>query len=150
MSGISRGVPGVDRVVGPGETIADFDFYVPLMNLPGVFGTGLRSIPIMAPYVHAMPELIERWGRRIPDAGGKMVGISWAGSPQHVGDRHRSIPLEMLSPLGEVEGIRFISLQKGTREGDATTSAGRWLTLGWVLSWRICATRRRSSVNSTW
>jgi precorrin-6B methylase 2 len=43
------------------------------------------------------------------------VGLVWAGDPDHLRDRYRSIPLALLAPLTEVEGVRFYSLQKGER-----------------------------------
>ena len=127
---LASAVDGVDCVVGPDEPAPHFDFYSHVLSLPNVFATDLSSIPTGIPYVHAESARMDRLASGLVATDElRNVGLVWAGSPTHERDRHRSIPLEMLSPLGEVEGIRFISLQKGTREGDATTWAGRWLTL---------------------
>jgi len=42
------------------------------------------------------------------------VGLVWAGSPSHIRDRYRSIPMTTLAPLLDVDGVRFVSLQKGS------------------------------------
>ena len=53
-------------------------------------------------------------GRDKVDHSGKLnVGLVWAGSPTHLGDRFRSLTLERLAPLLRTEGACFHSLQKG-------------------------------------
>ncbi len=47
------------------------------------------------------------------------VGIAWAGEPAHLLDRFRSCDLAQFGALAEVEGVDWISLQKGTRESEA-------------------------------
>ena len=45
--------------------------------------------------------------------GAHRVGLLWAGSAVHKGDKQRSIALSQFAPLGTVEGVKFYSLQKG-------------------------------------
>jgi ADP-heptose:LPS heptosyltransferase len=47
-------------------------------------------------------------------------GLAWAGSATHINDRNRSIPLQLLAPLGR-GGAKFYSLQVG----DAAVEARR-------------------------
>jgi hypothetical protein len=42
--------------------------------------------------------------------------VVWAGGPQHVLDRFRSIPFEALEPLFTLPGVTWFSLQKGAGE----------------------------------
>jgi hypothetical protein len=42
------------------------------------------------------------------------VGLVWAGNPDNPNAVHRSIPLETLRPLFDLDGIEWISLQDGT------------------------------------
>jgi hypothetical protein len=57
------------------------------------------------------------------------VGLAWMGSPANLGNPLRSIPLEALAPLLEVEGVDWFSLQKGAgSEQVATFSAAERLT----------------------
>ena len=46
-------------------------------------------------------------------ATGLRVGIVWAGNATHTKDRYRSMPLRLLEPLLELEGVHFFSLQMG-------------------------------------
>ncbi len=114
MQGLARGFPGVDRVLGPNDPTPEFDFHVPLLSLPRVFGTDLGSIPAAVPYLHAERDLVDRWAGRLNARAGLRVGLAWAGSPLHPRDRYRSMSLSTLTPLADVPGVRFISLQKGT------------------------------------
>jgi ADP-heptose:LPS heptosyltransferase len=46
------------------------------------------------------------------------IGIAWAGNPNFVNDRMRSIGLAALAPLLSMPGFQFVSLQKDLRAGD--------------------------------
>ncbi|MCK6442369.1 tetratricopeptide repeat-containing glycosyltransferase family protein [Elstera cyanobacteriorum] len=49
-------------------------------------------------------------------ANGSAIGLVWAGNPNHVNDRQRSIPMNDLLSLTQVSGCSFYSLQYGTSE----------------------------------
>jgi len=63
--------------------------------------------------------MTRRWSERLPQDGGLRVGLCWAGQARpwlagFVGlDGRRSTSLATLAPLGQVPGVRFVSLQKG-------------------------------------
>jgi len=58
--------------------------------------------------------LLQSWRQNLADrATGLKVGLAWAGNPAFNGDRTRSITLDRLSPLANVPGPAFYSLQKG-------------------------------------
>lgn len=112
---------GVDEVIAYDEPIpADgWDFWAPLLSLPGLCKTRLDSIPAHLPYLHADPKRIAKWAPSLP-ASGLRVGLVWKGSPQHENDADRSLPhLEALTHLGAMAGVRFVSLQKGAGEAEA-------------------------------
>lgn len=112
---------GVDVVLAFDEKVpqAAWDFWTPLMSLPHRLQTRADSIPAQIPYLHASPELVEKWRPMLPSEGLR-VGLVWRGNPKFDNDAARSIPsLAMLAPLGTVAGVRFISLQKGAGEEEA-------------------------------
>tara|TARA_R110001592_G_scaffold81299_2_gene241367 strand:- start:893 stop:2311 length:1419 start_codon:yes stop_codon:yes gene_type:complete len=53
------------------------------------------------------------------------VGLAWAGNPAHRRDRARSLRLDVLAPLFDISGIRFVNLQVGLRPDDAAEMARR-------------------------
>ncbi len=97
------------------------DAHCPLMSLPFAFGTTLETIPDR-PYLSAEPGKIEIWRQRLAGAlaPGLRVGLVWAGNARldqtvtlREVDRRRSMSLADLAPLLAVEGVSFVSLQKG-------------------------------------
>jgi hypothetical protein len=114
-------VPGVALVAGPGDVLPEFDLYCPLMSLPLVFGTELKSVPANIPYLRPFVDHIAKWRPRLPDNGRARIGVCWAGNPGFGNDRHRSIPLERFATLFGVSGIDFISLQKEVSPAQAPT-----------------------------
>jgi len=106
-------VKGIDLVVTDAADVPPFDFHIPLLSLPGLFGTNSESIPAHVPYLSADPNLVERWRTSLAELSGFRVGISWQGNPGYREDRLRSIPLRHFAPLAELSGLRLISLQKG-------------------------------------
>jgi predicted O-linked N-acetylglucosamine transferase (SPINDLY family) len=111
-----RNIPGVDRLVErplrhPGS--CSFDFYVPLMSLPAIFGTTAATVPFECPYIFADEKKRALWHERIPE-GAVKIGLVWAGRPEHRNDRNRSCRLEEFEMLREIPGAVFVSLQKGS------------------------------------
>ncbi len=104
----------VSAVVPFREALPKFDLYCHLMSLPGIFGTRVESIPRQIPYFHPDPALMEKWREILGPKDGKIrVGLAWAGRAEHQFNRHRSIALPELIPLGQVPGIEYHSLQIG-------------------------------------
>jgi tetratricopeptide (TPR) repeat protein len=98
----------------PSEPATAFDYHIPLLSLPLIFGTTEETIPREAPYLQAPIETSRMWRERLFEhAAAQRIGICWAGNPNHVNDRNRSCRLSVLAPLGRIEGAIFYSLQKG-------------------------------------
>ena len=129
---LAKSFAGVDHIVAPGEPLPHFDFYVPLMTLPMVFGTDLDTIPARVPYLRPQPDRVARWHERLPRDDAFKVGLVWAGDPGHLRDRYRSVPLALLAPLAQVERVRFYALQKGqpAQEIGSTPSFASIVDLG--------------------
>jgi tetratricopeptide (TPR) repeat protein len=109
-----RSAPGVDSVLARGTALPPHDLQCPLMSLPGLFGTTLKSIRAEIPYLSAPPVGAPLAPALKRGAGRFKVGISWAGSPTHYHDYKRSIGLERFLELSAVAGVELFSLQKGT------------------------------------
>jgi tetratricopeptide (TPR) repeat protein len=106
------GTEGASRVTRRGETLPDFTWQCPLMSLPLALGTELDTIPASVPYIAADAARVEAWRERL-QKNTRRIGLAWAGNPGHSRDRLRSISLEQLAPLLNVEGTVFYSLQFG-------------------------------------
>ena len=121
-----RACPGIDRLAAQGDPLPPFDVHAPLLSLPLIFGTDLKSIPADGPYLLPDLALVERWRARLAALPGFRVGVAWKGSDKHKRDDVRSIPLEAFEPLARVEGVRLVSLQKGRGAEQLPALAGRF------------------------
>jgi hypothetical protein len=99
---------GADQIIAAGSPVPPFDVHIPLLSLPGLFGTTLDTIPADIPYVSvdATPMSVE------PTTATK-IGIAWQANPRHQGHRHKSFSLSSFEALAHLEKVRLFSLQVG-------------------------------------
>jgi tetratricopeptide (TPR) repeat protein/flagellar biosynthesis regulator FlaF len=121
-----EGMPELERVFSGPIAAPAFDVHAPLMSLPRLFGTRLESIPGPASYLKALRETA------VPDelksCDKFQVGLVWAGNPNHRNDRNRSIALELVADIVQVEGAAFFSLQVGRTPPDSVVDLAPYLS----------------------
>jgi tetratricopeptide (TPR) repeat protein len=138
LKGLLEKFSGLDELVEPspvGMSKIEFDLYVPLMSLPGIFKTTLKTIPDRIPYIFPSKKKIELWQDRInkhtfnvgivwagnPTVNYQQAGLSglehvdlaWAGNPSNKIATRRSNRLECFAPIAGIEGVQLYGLQKG-------------------------------------
>lgn len=120
-----KSLPGVSHCLAFGSPqLPPFDLHCPIMSLPLAFGTTLETIP-PSDYLPPLPaERIKGWQDRLGEHRRLRVGLVWSGNPNQGNDRNRSMPLETLLPLLDVDAT-FVSLQKDVRPGDKTVLEAR-------------------------
>ena len=110
---------GVDVVIPHGAPTPPFDLQLSLLSLPGVFNTGLESIPAEIPYLDIptwVPNRI-KIAQVLSESNDKIrIGLVWAGNPTHKNDGVRSIPPGVLTPLAALSGVAWHSFQLGVKE----------------------------------
>jgi tetratricopeptide (TPR) repeat protein len=90
-----------------------FDCVIPLLSLPGIFGTRMDTIPQKVPYVFPDSVKAEYWRKRISVGKDFKVGIVWAGNLNNPKGRHRSCSLKHFIPIGGMPSVTLYGLQKG-------------------------------------
>ena len=108
------------EVTGDDSPPAAFDYHCALISLPLAFGTNKSNIPAGTRYLRGEPSRVEKWRRRIGDAGLK-VGVCWRGTTIGAGTE-KSFLLNDLYAISKLPEVRLISLQKGDG-GDQLNSA---------------------------
>jgi tetratricopeptide (TPR) repeat protein len=122
-------VEGVAEVISYGRPLPPYDLHIPMMSLPLALGARPDTLP-REPYLRAPPEEREAWRTRLGPRRRPRVGLVWSGSATQSDDHHRSIALERLGPLFELEADLF-SLQVEVRESDrAALAASPLIDLG--------------------
>jgi hypothetical protein len=101
------------------EALPAFDLHCPIMSLPLRMATTLDNIPAA--------QAIWRWMRPADSIGlrGKKrlrIGVVWSGSARHLNDRKRSLTLDALSALWQLDA-EWHSLQREYREAPAEVAA---------------------------
>lgn len=89
--------------------------WIPLMSLPGRIGVTPNDILVQSPYLDVDKSRLEQWRSTLKTDSNLLIGLHWQGNPHHEKSNlsNRSLPLETFSPLAELSGVRFVSLQKG-------------------------------------
>jgi tetratricopeptide (TPR) repeat protein len=115
-----------------GQTVGRFDLHCPLLSLPFVFGTALETIPAKVPYLRAPAARTEHFKQRLESFTGLKVGLVWAGNPDHKNDSNRSVSLSDLTPLAQIPGVVFLSLQKGPAAAQAKSPPTGMNLIDWT------------------
>ncbi len=91
-------------LVQENEKLPAHDFQLSLSSLPALFKTKLAIIPPPVSFPKTLQPIKGR------------IGIVWRGNPNYKWDKKRSIDLEFLTPLFQIEGVKYIALQKEINE----------------------------------
>jgi hypothetical protein len=116
--------PGVDSVITSGLPLPEFDFHIPLLSLPALFGTSLENISAKVPYLWPRADAVEKRKDELGDAGAFKVGIAWQGRKEYENDCCRSIPLAYFAGIARIRGVRTYSLQMGAGREQLTDLGG--------------------------
>jgi tetratricopeptide (TPR) repeat protein len=100
---------GVDEFVEKGKSFPDYDFYIHLMSLPGIFKTDLQSISNKIPYLKS--GIKKKFDNKFK------IGIVWSGNPDFPGSKEKSVNPEYFKFLAEIPEVKLYSLQKGKFSG---------------------------------
>jgi tetratricopeptide (TPR) repeat protein len=115
LKSILASYPHVDAIVNEIPKIK-FDYQAPLLNLPGILKITADKIPVEIPYLKADQKLVEFWSKQLAHDKKFRIGICWHVDPIHDVDKSpwqkRTFPIELLTPLSEIPGLSFYSLQK--------------------------------------
>jgi tetratricopeptide (TPR) repeat protein len=101
------------EVITDNNRIPVHDYHIYLMSLPRIFHKETKSFPQQINYIPKNQNISSKWVDKLFDLNGIKVGINWQGSKTNVRDKYRSIPLDLFEPLFNLQGIDFISLQRG-------------------------------------
>ena len=91
------------------------DLHVPLFNLPLALRR-FEPLKTNAPYLLADERKRAAWRERLGATRNLRVGLAWTGNPTQADNRRRAIAPAMLSPILDVPGVTFVSLQIEPRD----------------------------------
>lgn len=128
LHALLKNLEDVEQFSIQGTPPPNFDTHVSIMDLPQLFETTLDTIPQNKGYVRVDDVINNSWKDRLgPKTDALRVGLVWSGNPKHTNDHNRSLPLDYIRPIVELQGVSAYSLQVG-KEGEAKALFGDQIT----------------------
>ena len=108
-SEIGRGV----RVIGYAENPGDaFDYWLPIMSLPGKLNVRVDNLPTVIQYLNPDPALVADWRRNLGVKNRLRVGFAWSGRRDSWINQHKAMPFEtMLDMIRSHADYEWYNLQ---------------------------------------
>jgi hypothetical protein len=119
------------------------EYHVPVMALPAYFHAFDPDKPPPAGYFNLDPRLTTNLRDKFWSGEGYRVGLAWRGKPGTPRDPIRSFDPSLLSPLVDLAGPKFFSLQSEQEDGE-TDSLGDSVMALWPEMKRWCRLPDRS------
>ena len=91
--------PIISRIEPYGTDMGEFDYWVPIMSLPGVLGVTLDNIPRVQNYLTVDPDQVKAWQARLGLKYKMRVGFAWTGRKDSWLNQHKSVPFEIMLEL---------------------------------------------------
>jgi hypothetical protein len=127
----------IEQVAGYDADMGEFDYWVPIMSIPGILGVTLDNLPRIQSYMNANPVLMKQWQDRLGPKYKMRVGISWSGRRDAWLNQHKGVPFDqVLSMIQSHPEYEWISLQVDATpdETQALADAGLRLWPGSISS----------------
>ena len=87
------------HTLGPGDDLPAFDYWTPIMSMPGIFNQTLDTFTQVLNYVTGPADTREIWRERLGAKRKLRIGISWSGRRDTWINRHKSVPVEHIRDL---------------------------------------------------
>ncbi len=81
LAPLFAGSPVIHKIVDVKDTPEDFDYWTPIMSIPGVMGVTLENLPHQLQYLSARGDLAKFWQDKLGPKKQLRVGVCWSGRP---------------------------------------------------------------------
>lgn len=107
------------------DTPPEFDYWIPIMSLPGVLGITLENLPRPVSYLNAHQNLFQQWQQRLGAKKRMRVGFCWSGRKDNWLNTHKGMPFDQMMQLVKNNPTyEWINLQvDASAEEDAVLAA---------------------------
>jgi ADP-heptose:LPS heptosyltransferase len=91
--------PIIHQIVNGIDEVTDFDYWSPIMSLPGVLGVKVDNLKKIQSYIKADEALQKQWLQHLGPKHRLRVGFCWSGRRDTWVNRHKSLPLDQMLAL---------------------------------------------------
>jgi hypothetical protein len=108
-SEIGRDVRVIGYAEHPGDT---FDYWLPIMSLPGKLNVRVDNLPTVIQYLNPNPALVADWRRNLGVKNRLRVGFAWSGRRDSWINQHKAMPfVTMLDMIRSHPDYEWYNLQ---------------------------------------
>jgi len=112
LAPLFAGSPVISQLIDVKDTPENFDYWTPIMSVPGIMGVTLQNLPHQLQYLSARNDLAKYWQDVLGPKKRLRVGVCWSGRPDSWINRHKGMPFEtMLGLIQRNPAIEWINLQ---------------------------------------
>jgi len=112
LAPLFAGSPVIQQIIDTVDVPVEFDYWVPVMSIPGILGVTLENLPHQLQYLAARSDLVKIWQDRLGPKTRTRVGVCWSGRPDSWINRHKGMPFEtMLDLIKRNPGTEWVNLQ---------------------------------------
>ena len=122
-------------VLGNGSAPPNFDYWTPIMSIPGILKYNSDQLATSLCYISANKDLTVEWQRRLGSKKKLRIGISWAGRRDTWIHQHKSVPFGLIAEMiRNNPQYDWINLQIDATEEESTEleSAGTLMYPGTI------------------
>ena len=114
----------IQWVGGYDQQPPEFDYWIPIMSLPGVLGITLENLPLPISYINANDDAVKHWQQELGSKTRLRVGLSWSGRRDSWLNQHKSVPFPVvLSMVKNNPQYEWINLQVDATEDECMALA---------------------------
>jgi hypothetical protein len=104
--------PSIPTILVEGDPLPEFDYWIPIMSIPGVIGTTVENIANVQYYLTADAQLQKQWQTVLGHKTRLRVGFCWSGRRDTWINRHKAMPFEtMLALVQRNPDYEWVNLQ---------------------------------------
>jgi tetratricopeptide (TPR) repeat protein len=104
--------PSIPTILVDGDPLPPFDYWIPIMSIPGVIGATVENIASVQYYLTADAQLQKEWQTILGSKNRLRVGFCWSGRRDTWINRHKGMPFEiMLELIKRNPGYEWVNLQ---------------------------------------
>jgi hypothetical protein len=105
-------VPQISQLYAPTDVVSEFDYWTPIMSIPGVVGITVDKLVHAQFYLKADEQLVQEWLAQLGPKKRLRVGFCWSGRRDTWINRHKGMPFEvMLALIQRNPEYEWINLQ---------------------------------------
>jgi hypothetical protein len=107
-----QGIPQIAELFGPEDLLPAFDYWTPIMSIPGMIGNTLDNLSHVQYYLKADERLTRGWQETLGPKTRLRVGFCWSGRRDTWINQHKAMPFEtMLALIQRNPSYEWVNLQ---------------------------------------